>query len=124
MEAAGHVRALHAVTELLHVVRETIKTRIGLEDELIAGRAEIDQVGGSLGIEVPVDEADQSLGDIKNDGGAARRAKHETNLPVIGKDNGRIERAARPLARFDAVGGGTAVFVFRKKRKIGELIVE
>src|SRR5688572_18847792 len=82
VKPAGERRALHPMSERAHVGGEPIDVGIGLEDEFIASRAEIDQVGCLLRIEMPVDEADQTLYHVEDDRRPAGRAEHETNLSV------------------------------------------
>ena len=59
--------------------------------------------------QVPVDHADDRLGDLRDDRRSARGADREPDLAVGPEDDRRRHRAARPLAALDPVGDRHAV---------------
>ena len=86
--------------------------------------AEVTRMDRLAGVEVPVQEPNQCLAYIGDDRRPARRAQHRGELaPLVEDEHGR-HRAARPLARLDAIGDRRAVAPRRREREIGELVVE
>src|SRR3546814_529515 len=78
----------------------------GLAVEAIAARDQVGQVDRLLQRQVPVDQADQGLGDVGGDRRAAGRADRADEVAVaIEQDRGR-HRRTRALAAGDRIRGG------------------
>jgi hypothetical protein len=86
--------------------------------------AEVRQRDRLLHVEAPVEGADQDLRHVVDDQRAARRADRLDEAPgLLVEHDGRAHRAARALARLDAVGD-RAAGVDRIEGEVGQLVVE
>ena len=100
------------------------RAAVDLDLERATPVAEIHQRDRRLGIELPIDQADQRLDDIGDDARAAGRAERGPR-PALGVEHdGRCHRAARALPRRHGVGQPAPGAVHRAKGEIGELVVE
>ncbi|MNF69162.1 hypothetical protein D3C84_510370 [compost metagenome] len=86
--------------------------------------AEVGQVDGGLGIEVPVEQADGGFGHVFDDLRAAGGADGGEEFAALAvEDQGRGHGGARAFAGLDAVGDFLPVFL-GDEREVGHLVVE
>ena len=93
------------------------------------GRAKGHHRRGLLGVQPPIDKADQGLGHVLDDGGATRRTGGQSEFAALtvsasSKDQGGRHRTAWPLQGRNPVGNGRAGAVGGRCREVGQLVVQ
>ena len=103
------IGALDVMPETLERVGEVVPFGSGLDHHRIAGRAEIDECCGLGRVEAPVDQSDERLDVVEDDGGAAGTAKNILAKTRVGSRElrGRLPPSTRLATGLPSSSTGT-----------------